>query len=119
MQSVSSVGGLNTALNSPAANKQVGPPDHAKAWGWRAKQAASAEETQATATPAEPTVAAETTNAVQAVGEVDQTSPDAAATLPPPSEADMESVLLGLAAGPAEEASQDATAGYDVAALFV
>jgi len=118
MQSVSAVGGLNTALNSPAANKQVGPPDHAKAWGWRAKQAAATEETQAAAAT-EPAVPAETTNAVQAVGDVDETSPDTAATLPPPSEADMGSVILGLAAGTTDTTAQDATAGYDVAALFV
>lgn len=118
MQSISAVGGLNTALTSPAANKQVGPPDHAKAWGWRAKQAASAEETQAAVTT-EPAVSAETTNAVQATGEVDQTSQDATATLPPPSEADMGSVILGLAAGTTDTTAQVATAGYDVAALFV
>ena len=118
MQSVSAVGGLNTALNSPAANKQVGPPDHAKAWGWRAKQAAAAEETQAVATT-EPAVPAETTNAVQAVSDVDATSPEAAATLPPPREADLGSVILGPAVGTAVTPSQDATAAYDVAALLV
>lgn len=118
MQSVSAVGGLNTALTSPAANKQVGPPDHAKAWGWRAKQAAAAEETQAAATT-EPAAPVETTDAVAAVGDVDETSQDAATTLPPPSEADMGSVILGLAAGPDVTTTQDASAGYDVAALFV
>jgi len=118
MQSVSAVGGLNTALNSPAANKQVAPPDLAKAWGWRAKQAASAEETQAAATT-EPAVPAETDTAVQAVGVVDETSQDAAATLPPPSEADMESIILGLSASTVEASDQVATAEYDVAALFM
>ncbi|PCJ09030.1 MAG: hypothetical protein COB16_05620 [Rhodobacteraceae bacterium] len=119
MHSVSAVGGLNTAQTSAPHNKQPGPPDHAKAWGWRAKQAASAEETQATATTTEPAVAAETTTAVKAVGDVDQISQDATTTLPLPSEADMESVLLGLASGTTDGTSQDAAAGYDIAALFV
>ncbi|WIY25970.1 hypothetical protein [Parasedimentitalea psychrophila] len=118
MTSISAVGGLSTALNSTTVNKQPGPPDHAKAWGWRAKQAAPAEETQAVA-PTEPSVPAEITDAVQAVGVVDETSQDAATTLPPPSEADMESIILGLAASTADAADQVATAEYDVAALFM
>ncbi len=51
MPSVSALGGLSTALFStlsaprfdpPEQKVQPGPPDHAKAWGWRAKQAAEA-----------------------------------------------------------------------------
>lgn len=118
MTSISAAGGLSTAHNSTTQAKQPGPPDHAKAWGWRAKQAAAAEETQAVATT-EPAVPVETTNAVQAVGVVDETSQDAATTLPPPNEADMESIILGLAASTVDATDQAATTEYDVAALFM
>jgi hypothetical protein len=55
MPSISALGGLSTALFStmsaqrselPEQTPQPGPPDHAKAWGWRAKQAAAAETVQ-------------------------------------------------------------------------
>ncbi|NRB19588.1 MAG: hypothetical protein HRU33_19005 [Rhodobacteraceae bacterium] len=118
MTSISAVGGLSTALSSTTTDRQPGPPNHAKAWGWRAKQAAAAEETQALA-PAEPAVPAVTPDAVQAVGAVDETSQDAATSLPPPSEADMEANILGLAASTAEAADQVTTAEYGVAALFM
>ncbi len=121
MHSVSAVGGLGNALNSVTQNKQPGPPDHAKAWGWRAKQAVSAEETQASGAAAGTgsTVTAETAGAVEAMDKVDQVSQDATATLPPPSEADMESVILGLITGFSETSGVDATPLYnDVKALF-
>lgn len=55
MPSISALGGLSTALFSTMSappseaqehKAQPGPPDHAKAWGWRAKQAAAAEAVQ-------------------------------------------------------------------------
>lgn len=121
MHSVSAVGGLNTALNSTTHNKQPGPPDHAKAWGWRAKQAASAEETQTTdaVAGAEPATDVETPDAVTAPDAVDETSQDATATLPPPSEADMESVIAGLITSSPDTTGTDASAEYNVVqALF-
>ncbi len=121
MHSVSAVGGLSTALNATTHNNQPGPPDHAKAWGWRAKQAVSAEETQApnAVEGAESTTEVETPNAVTALDSVAQTSQDAMATLPPPSEADMESVISGLITGPTDTHGTDATAEYNmVQALF-
>ena len=121
MHSVSAVGGLSTVLNATPHNKQSGPPDHAKAWGWRAKQAAGSEETQATnaVASAEPATEVKSPDAATAPDAVDQTSQDATATLPPPSEADMESVIAGLITGPTDTGGTDATAEYNmVQALF-
>lgn len=121
MHSVSAVGGLSTALNATTHNKQPGPPDHAKAWGWRAKQVATAEETQApnAVVGVEPTTEVDTPDAVTALDSVDQISQDAMATLPPPSEADMESVISGLITVPTDTNSTDASAEYNmVQALF-
>ncbi|TLP58427.1 hypothetical protein FEE96_18520 [Parasedimentitalea maritima] len=116
MNSVSSVGGLSNALNSTTNSKQPGPPDHAKAWGWRAKQAAAAEETQTaqTATVTDATATTETPDAVTPATAMDETSQDAAATLPPPDEADMGSVIAGLIAGSSETTTVDASAEYNV-----
>ncbi|MEL0437157.1 hypothetical protein [Phycobacter sp. K97] len=55
MPSISTIGGFSPSLapglaakqpRPPEHSGQVGPPDHAKAWGWRAKQAAAAETAQ-------------------------------------------------------------------------
>lgn len=112
MQALSAPNGLNNAFSAVTGTKQPGPPDHAKAWGWRAKQAEAAEATQAattdTAAPSETETASEGTGAVEAI-----------AATPPPSEADMESVILSLIADFGETSGSNTQPLYDqVQALF-
>ncbi|UWQ40543.1 hypothetical protein K3718_13390 [Leisingera aquaemixtae] len=92
--------GLSNALNAVTGSKQPGPPDHAKAWGWRAKQAGAAETGGAAAAD----------SAAEAVAvPVPET----------PSEADMESVILALKSDFSETSGADTAPLYDqVKALF-
>ncbi|WP_411351319.1 hypothetical protein PNH50_13345 [Leisingera aquaemixtae] len=106
--------GLSNALNAVTGSKQPGPPDHAKAWGWRAKQADSAEAAQPPAGGTSGT--AETGGAAPA----DSAAEAAAAPVSEaPSEADMESVILALISDFSETSGADTAPLYDqVKALF-
>ncbi|WP_421055512.1 hypothetical protein [Leisingera sp. D0M16] len=95
-------------------NKQPGPPDHAKAWGWRAQQAEAAEAAQSPAGGTSGT--AETGEAAPAEG-AEETA--AAPAQEPPSEADMESVILALISDFPETSGADTAPLYEqVKALF-
>ncbi|UWQ36433.1 hypothetical protein K3552_13065 [Leisingera aquaemixtae] len=109
--------GLSNALNAVTGSKQPGPPDHAKAWGWRAKQADAAEAAQPPAGTTSGT--AETGGAAPADGP-DSAAEAAAAPAPQtPSEADMESVILALISGFSETSGANTAPLYDqVKALF-
>lgn len=116
MPSVSALGGVTNAFNAVSGAKQPGPPDHAKAWGWRAKQAAAAEEIQ-TPTGTPPTDS-EAPDAVTEVGETTE-APTVQQAVTPPSEADMESVILGLISNFGDDTGTNVTPLYDdVKALF-
>ncbi|MGR3621393.1 hypothetical protein [Pseudophaeobacter sp.] len=117
MQALSAPAGLNNALNAVAGTKQPGPPDHAKAWGWRAKQAAAAEAVQPTE------VSSQEAGSQTAVGGASEptatTAPGPIVEMPVPSEADMESVILSLIADFSETSGTDTTPLYNqVQALF-
>lgn len=111
-------GGLSNALNAVTGNKQPGPPDHAKAWGWRAKQAEAAAAAQP---PADATDTASQAGAADAAVSPEAVEETAAAPVPPeaPSEADMESVILAMISDFSETSGADTTPLYDqVKALF-
>ena len=115
MQALSGPAGLNNALNTVSGTKLPGPPDHAKAWGWRAKQPAAIEAQLPVATPeAAPKEATEGTTGTPLV-----TEPEAVSEAPPPSEADMESVILALITDFGESSGTDTQPLYEeVQALF-
>lgn len=121
MYSVSAPGippsGLANALNAVTGNKQPGPPDHAKAWGWRAQQAEAAEAAQPPAGDTSGT--AETGEAPPAASPESTEETAAAPAQEPPSEADMESVILALISDFSETSGTDTAPLYDqVKALF-
>ncbi|UWQ48889.1 hypothetical protein K3720_13270 [Leisingera caerulea] len=109
--------GLSNALNAVTGSKQPGPPDHAEAWGWRAKQAEAAEAAQP---PAGDTSGTAATGGAAAAESPDSISETAAAPAPEaPSEADMESVILALISDFSETSGTDTAPLYDqVKALF-
>lgn len=114
MDAISGPPGLNNALNAVGGSKQAGPPDHAKAWGWRAKQAAVAEAQP----PSNPAVAPITEAETAQETELSTQAPPVT-EVPPPSDADMESVILALIVDFGERSGANTAPLYDeVQALF-
>lgn len=109
--------GLSHALNAVTGSKQPGPPEHAKAWGWRAQQAEAAETAQP---PAGSTLGTAETSGSEPAGSPDTTAETAAAPgQEPPSDADMESVILALISDFSETSGGDTAPLYEqVKALF-
>ncbi|EBA18490.1 hypothetical protein RSK20926_12244 [Roseobacter sp. SK209-2-6] len=114
MDAISGPPGLNNALNTVSGGKQPGPPDHAKAWGWRARQAAVAEAQP----PSNPAVAPTTETGATPETELSTKAPPDT-EVPPPSDADMESVILALIVDLGESSGANTAPLYDeVQALF-